>query len=205
MLIKAALFSLFLICSKSLQGPRIGTVGFLKLRERFEDADFYKIDVLCEHPKVSETAVNHYYSFQKWTQNVVIADHNREAIEEVRTFVKNFYGGSKGPHKIILDSGCGLGMSTCILSQTFPDLPVIGIDRSEIRLSKGNALGRASKRANTLLVRADLVDFWFLATFQSSWIVQEHYILYPNPYPKSQHLKRRWHGHPVFPMLLALG
>ncbi len=35
--------------------------------------------------------------------------------------------------------------------------------------------------------------------------MQRHYLLYPNPWPKSAHLKRRWHGHPVFPHLLALG
>jgi len=30
-------------------------------------------------------------------------------------------------------------------------------------------------------------------------------LLYPNPWPKPAHLKRRWHGHPAFPVLLALG
>lgn len=33
----------------------------------------------------------------------------------------------------------------------------------------------------------------------------KHFLFYPNPWPKSHHLKRRWHGHPVFPDLLALG
>jgi tRNA G46 methylase TrmB len=32
-----------------------------------------------------------------------------------------------------------------------------------------------------------------------------HYLLYPNPWPKIGHLSRRWHGHPVFPAMLALG
>ena len=26
--------------------------------------------------------------------------------------------------------------------------------------------------------------------------------LYPNPWPKAEHLKRRWHAHPVFPKIL---
>ncbi|MEM7675894.1 MAG: hypothetical protein AAF449_07815, partial [Myxococcota bacterium] len=25
----------------------------------------------------------------------------------------------------------------------------------------------------------------------------------PNPWPKSGHLRRRWHGHPVFPIMVA--
>ena len=57
---------------------------------------------------------------------------------------------------------------------------------------------------NTLLVRADLVDFWRLA-LNAGWRPRRHYLLYPNPYPKTAHLKLRWHGHPVFPALLALG
>ncbi len=57
---------------------------------------------------------------------------------------------------------------------------------------------------NALLVRADLVDFWRLA-LEAGWAPERHYLLYPNPYPKSAHLKMRWHGHPVFPTLLALG
>ena len=33
----------------------------------------------------------------------------------------------------------------------------------------------------------------------------QHWLLYPNPWPKPAQLARRWHGHPVFPSLLALG
>lgn len=29
------------------------------------------------------------------------------------------------------------------------------------------------------------------------------YLLYPNPWPKPEHLMRRWHGHPVFPLLIG--
>ncbi len=30
-------------------------------------------------------------------------------------------------------------------------------------------------------------------------------MLYPNPWPKIGQLGRRWHGHPVFPAVVALG
>jgi len=49
-----------------------------------------------------------------------------------------------------------------------------------------------------------LGDFWRLIR-QASWPVATHYVLYPNPYPKARHLKRRWHGHPVWPDLLTVG
>ena len=52
---------------------------------------------------------------------------------------------------------------------------------------------------NCLLLRANMIDFWLLVAHQSDWHITAHYILYPNPFPKSKHLRRRWHGHPVYP------
>ena len=34
---------------------------------------------------------------------------------------------------------------------------------------------------------------------------EQHYLLYPNPWPKAKHLQRRVHGHGSFPLLLQLG
>lgn len=101
---------------------------------------------------------------------------------------------------LILDSGCGVGISTRQLALQFPTRAVIGVDRSESRLGRDHG----DLPANALLVRADLVDFWRLA-HQAGWAPERHYLLYPNPYPKSGHLKMRWHGHPILPTLLALG
>ena len=64
---------------------------------------------------------------------------------------------------------------------------------------------KSSIAENVKLVRADLVDFWSLVYTDATWNIHSNYLLYPNPYPKSQHFKRRWHGHPVFPTLLGLG
>lgn len=104
------------------------------------------------------------------------------------------------PDRLILDAGCGVGLSTRRLAEQFPDHAVIGIDRSDDRLTRS----RGRLPANARLVRADLVDFWRL-THAAGWTPERHYLLYPNPYPKASHLKMRWHGHPVFPTLLALG
>ena len=101
---------------------------------------------------------------------------------------------------LILDSGCGVGLSTRHLANRFPTHSIIGIDRSEDRLGREHG----ELPTNALLVRADLVDFWRLA-YQAGWAPERHYLLYPNPYPKSGHLKMRWHGHAIFPTLLALG
>ncbi|WP_301585281.1 tRNA (guanine(46)-N(7))-methyltransferase TrmB [Halomonas alkaliantarctica] len=123
-----------------------------------------------------------------------IAAHTQQAFQYAQTWLRN----QQAP--LILDAGCGVGLSTRRLAERFPAHAVIGIDRSEDRLRRDHG----ELPTNALLVRADLVDFWRLAE-QANWAPERHYLLYPNPYPKAAHLKMRWHGHPVFPTLLALG
>ena len=53
-------------------------------------------------------------------------------------------------------------------------------------------------------MRAELASFWRLA-LKHGWRLQRHFLLYPNPWPKPGQLQRRWHAHPVFPQMLALG
>jgi len=100
---------------------------------------------------------------------------------------------------LVLDSGCGTGESTAALARVHPDCLVVGIDKSRARLDKAPELP-----GNARLVRAELADFWRLA-HAAGWQPARHYLLYPNPWPKPAHLKRRWHAHPAFPHLLALG
>ena len=105
---------------------------------------------------------------------------------------------------LILDSGCGTGESTTRLAQQFPSHLVIGVDRSIKRLAKSGVSSAFFSRDNFILVRAELATFWRLL-LMNGFSPQRHYLFYPNPWPKPGHLPRRWHGHPVFPDLLALG
>lgn len=123
-----------------------------------------------------------------------IAKHTKRSFALAAEWFKN----RQAP--LILDSGCGVGISTRQLAIQFPAHAVIGVDRSEDRLGRDHG----ELPANALLVRADLVDFWRLA-YQADWAPEHHYLLYPNPYPKAGHLKMRWHGHAILPTLLALG
>lgn len=99
-------------------------------------------------------------------------------------------------NKLILDSCCGVGESTYHLAKQHPDCLVIGIDKSEHRIDK-HQHHHASELTNFILLRGDLNDLWRLIA-QVNWPICHHYILYPNPWPKSKHLQRRWHGAPVF-------
>lgn len=108
-----------------------------------------------------------------------------------------------GEMPLILDAGCGVGLSTRHLASRYPNHFVIGVDQSADRLSR-NTAWEGSPPGNFMCVRADLVDYWRLM-LAADIQPEKHFILYPNPWPKIGHLARRWHGHPVFPTIVALG
>ena len=109
-----------------------------------------------------------------------------------------------GNRPFLLDSGCGTGRSTRCLADLYPDQLVIGVDQSEARLAKSGVRHGIVLDQNWILLRAELATFWRLL-LRDGLIPSSHLLLYPNPWPKAGHMKRRWHGHPVFPVLLSLG
>ena len=119
--------------------------------------------------------------------------HNLEAFEQIIAALDK-----QSFQSLILDSCCGTGLSTMTLAHQNPDSLVIGIDQSSHRLSKGSEV--ISQPDNCLLLQANCEDIWRLCA-EKGIHFKQHFILYPNPWPKSVHLKRRWHGHPVFPVL----
>ncbi len=134
--------------------------------------------------------------------------HTLQAFEQMNEIIKNFDG------EVILDSCCGVGQSSRLLAQRYPNALVIGVDKSAHRLNRNvdellhltqNEAGDKTEQVNNFhLVRADLNDFYRLVR-QANWPVTQHYILYPNPWPKSKHVQRRWHGSAVFPDLIQIG
>lgn len=101
---------------------------------------------------------------------------------------------------LIFDSFCGTGHSTALLAQQYPHSLVVGIDKSADRLARHQPM----QVDNYVLVNADCGDFWRLS-LEAGWRVQQHYLLYPNPWPKPGQLKRRLQGSPDLTALLALG
>lgn len=128
-----------------------------------------------------------------------IADHTRVAFEAAQAFVDKFQA------PIVLDSGCGTGLSTLNLAKRFPENPVIGVDKSEVRLSKADARAANGEPlpGNVFYVRAELLDFWKLAA-DAKWNIRFHALFYPNPWPKQSGLRYRFHGSPIFPTLIQL-
>ncbi len=109
----------------------------------------------------------------------------------------------RSPRPLILDSGCGTGESTFELARQWPNHWVVGVDKSAARLSAGQRRRNGQGYENAILLRCCLVDFFQLSK-KFNLNCARHYLLYPNPWPKPGHLKRRWHAHPAFPDLLSL-
>jgi len=144
------------------------------------------------HEKLTEVVQRHLsHEFQK-----PIQAHTQQAFDEVNAHVQAFSGD------IILDACCGVGQSTRILAKQNPDALVIGVDKSAHRINRN--VEDHWQADNFHLVRADLNDFYRLVHL-AKWPVTKHYVLYPNPWPKSKHLQRRWHGSAVFPQMIKIG
>jgi tRNA (guanine-N7-)-methyltransferase len=154
------------------------------------------------HEKLNEVVAKHLsHPFKKPYQ-----PHTQQAFQEMDTLVQAFLQANPAG-KIILDACCGVGQSSRILAQQNPQAIVIGVDKSAHRITRnveGFAEGNGYSAQNYHLVRADLNDFYRLVK-AANWPVSKHYILYPNPWPKSKHLQRRWHGSAVFPQMIYIG
>lgn len=142
------------------------------------------------HPRLARTVLRHL----QHAHRSPLAAHNQSVWDGLLPLLQ------ADGRPLVLDSFCGTGMSTALLAQRHPRHLVIGIDRSAQRLQKH----AAESADNYLLLQAECEPLWQQLA-AGNWRVDYHYLLYPNPWPKSRHLQRRIHGHPGFRDLLALG
>jgi tRNA G46 methylase TrmB len=151
---------------------------------------------LGPHEKVPELVRRHLaHESQK-----PINQHTLDAFSRVQSWRAE--KDPLGQRALILDSCCGVGESTATIARHHPQALVIGIDKSIQRTQKH--LHYAEHSDNYQVIRADVNDFWRLAK-QSAWQLFKHYLLYPNPYPKSAHVQRRWHASAAFKDMIELG
>lgn len=122
--------------------------------------------------------------------------HTQQAFSDTLTWLGDCSG------TIILDSCCGVGESTARLAQSHPNSKVIGVDKSAARTNKHNSY--ATEADNYIIVRADLNDFLRLLILEKIKL-HKHFIFYPNPYPKSAQLQKRWYASSSLPNIIKLG
>ena len=187
------------LCPKRLPRAKTGALRAAALHAASDDAavidDAASIYAIPERA-VDEAAVQqlverHVAQHGTYLNKRPIAKHTAAAFQTASEFARS----RNAP--LIIDAGCGTGRSTLKLAARYPDRSVIGVDRSEARLSKSHNVP-----ANALLLRAELGDFWRLLNDTPDLTVEETFLLYPNPYPKTKMLKQRFQGHASLPSLL---
>ncbi len=94
---------------------------------------------------------------------------------------------------VILDNGCGTGLSSLWLALQNPNTVVFGIDRAKNFIS-------TNKCKNVIFAQVEISQLWRLL-WKNKIPIFKAFLLYPNPWPKSKHLTRRWHAHPAFKYL----
>jgi len=126
-----------------------------------------------------------------------VADHSRRAFDAL---LPDLAAEGWPGRPLVLDTGCGTGMSTGVLAGRFPEALVLGVDKSEARLDRRPG----ALPSNARLLRLDLEDFWLLAR-EFGVRFDRQCFFYPNPWPKPEQRLRRWPFHPVLPVALAGG
>jgi tRNA G46 methylase TrmB len=170
------------------------------LREIYEIEERDELD-----DRLHDTVRKNVENFNKFRASRSLHYHsvNMEAFETAVKFVDDFYArkGVVTEKRVIIDSGCGQGVSSEFISNLYGDLPCIGIDRAQSRLKSNKSFEKvstagekSSRKDNLLLLRADLIDFWLMVVDKADWIIEKHFIFHPNPSPKHKDLRQRFYG-----------
>ncbi len=149
-------------------------------------------DQTSVHPKLTQVIRKHKQTLKYKKPTLT---ETTQALEAVECII------CARAQPLIIDNGCGTGESAISLAEKFTDNTIIGIDKSSHRLNK--AKKHSALPDNLIFVRANLVEFWLFA-HERKWEIKKQYLLYPNPWPKQDQLMRRWHAHPIMPLLVSL-
>jgi len=102
--------------------------------------------------------------------------------------------------EVVLEIGAGTGWMLLKLAQKNPETFYIGIERDRMR---GNRLEQRAEKTglkNLAAIRGNVIPSLTHGVPDAS--LDRIYIMYPAPFPKSSHRKKRWYVHPAMPHLV---
>ena len=120
--------------------------------------------------------------------------------EQTKIFCQYLYNiqTNKG-FDIILDSCCGTGDSSFYLQKGLKKNEIlVAIDKSPFKLRK--AINKMRDK-RIFFIRGNVLDLWS-GLYLEKVSIKKHYLLYPNPWPKQKHMKKRWYAHAILPTML---
>ncbi|GMH58759.1 hypothetical protein TrST_g5227 [Triparma strigata] len=135
--------------------------------------------------------------------------HTIQAYKQLVSYLKDHDLTDPSTTEITIDYYCGKGLSTLkSFSNASPNSCIIGIDRSEHRLSSiassslpftspSSLLSFShspSSNSHIIFLRADIPTFIHLLDNYKDFKPASNRIYYPNPYPKSRLYTRRFYG-----------
>lgn len=135
---------------------------------------------------------------QRFAENKTFSHFFQPVWEELETgfFLKgrwnqNFF---KNNHPLIVEIGCGKGEYTVELAHKYPGNNYIGIDKKGARMWRGAKTSEINEMSNVAFVRLQAEN---IVSVFSSNEVDEIWITFPEPQPRSPKVKKRFTS-PVF-------
>eukprot|EP01040_Poterioochromonas_malhamensis_P014483 gene14483-16033_t len=103
------------------------------------DKEFYHIPNVAPDSRIPDFAERYVVKFDRFTAQLPKGIESVLAFQQCKLFVEDFYRNHPSSNSdapvVILDSGCGKGSSTLEIARRHPEYPVIGVERSHVRLS----------------------------------------------------------------------
>ncbi|MGJ3243371.1 MAG: tRNA (guanine(46)-N(7))-methyltransferase TrmB [Opitutales bacterium] len=89
----------------------------------------------------------------------------------------------------ILELGCGHGHWLTAYASAHPERPCLGIDRISKRIRKATAKAEKRHLDHLAFIKADSLEC--LSVWPTEWPIREAFMLFPDPWPKKRHQRRR--------------
>jgi tRNA (guanine-N7-)-methyltransferase len=109
-----------------------------------------------------------------------------QRIERCQHIITDFAGPA---NELTLEIGCGHGHWLVGFAQEHPDRLCVGIDLISKRIARANAKVAKRELANVLFLKVEMTEF--LEALPRGLLLREVFFLFPDPWPKKRHFKRR--------------
>ena len=106
------------------------------------------------------------------------------------------------PLQINLEIGCGHGHWLTSFAQEQPSSLYVGIDLRTKRIDKAKSKATKRRLDNIMFMKAEAIEF--IGSLSDHFFIHNTYLMYPDPWPKIRHHKRRLFNDRFLELLLSV-